>query len=67
MFVEKRRCNFSFGSNNNHISEKFIQYHDMRWCKPEHRDRELYAMLILEGMQASASLMITGNTVITDK
>lgn len=53
--MEKKRCNFSFGSTNSQISDKFLLYHDTRWCKPEHRDQELYAMLILEGMQAGVS------------
>ena len=53
--MEKRRCNFSFGAKQDQISEKFLLYHDTRWCKPEHRDQELFAMLILEGMQAGVS------------
>ena len=32
-----------------------IDYHDTRWCKPEHREQELFAMLILEGAQAGLS------------
>lgn len=53
--MEKKRCNFSFGTKEYHTSEKFFQYHDTRWCKPEHREQELYAMLVLEGMQAGVS------------
>ena len=53
--MEKKRCNFSFGTTKNQISEKFLAYHDTRWCKPEHNDRELFAMLVLEGMQAGVS------------
>lgn len=53
--MEKKRCNFSFGTTQNQISEKFLAYHDTRWCKPEHNDRELFAMLVLEGMQAGVS------------
>ena len=53
--MEKKRCNFSFGTKAYHVSEKFLEYHDTRWCKPEHRDQELYAMLVLEGMQAGVS------------
>ena len=53
--MEKKRCNFSFGSKQNRVSEKFLAYHDTRWCKPEHCDQELFAMLILEGMQAGVS------------
>ena len=53
--MEKKRCNFSFGTKEYHVSEKFLLYHDTRWCKPEHRDQELFAMLVLEGMQAGVS------------
>lgn len=35
--------------------DKMIAYHDHRWCKPEHDDQELFAMLILEGAQAGLS------------
>lgn len=34
---------------------KMIAYHDNRWCKPVHDDKELFAMLILEGAQAGLS------------
>jgi len=30
-------------------------YHDKRWCVPVHDDRELFAMLCLEGQQAGLS------------
>ncbi len=53
--MEKRRCNFSFGAQEARVLEKSLLYHDTRWCKPEHRDGELYAMLVLEGMQAGVS------------
>ena len=49
--MEKKRCNFSFGKKEYHVSEKFLLYHDTRWCKLEHRDRELYAMLVPGGRQ----------------
>jgi len=32
-----------------------IEYHDKRWCKPCHNDKELFAMLCLEGQQAGLS------------
>ena len=51
--TEKRRCDFSLGAGR--ISEEALRYHDTRWCKSEHRDGELYAMLVLEGMQAGVS------------
>ncbi len=33
----------------------YIAYHDNEWGKPEHDDRKLFEMLILEGMQAGLS------------
>lgn len=51
----KNRCNFSFGTAKGKISEKSLLYHDTRWCKCEHRDNELFAMLVLETMQAGVS------------
>lgn len=53
--MEKKRCDFGFGTKGDRISEKYLLYHDTRWCKPEHRDEELFAMLVLEGMQAGVS------------
>ena len=53
--MEKQRCNFGFGMTLGQVSETYLRYHDTRWCKPEHRDQELFAMLILEGMQAGVS------------
>ena len=53
--MEPKRCDWSFGTDRLHQSEKMLAYHDTRWGKPEHRDRELFAMLILELMQAGVS------------
>lgn len=53
--MEKKRCNFGFATREYHFTPKALLYHDTRWCKPEHRDGELFAMLILEGMQAGVS------------
>lgn len=53
--MEKKRCGFCFGAKGGPVSEKSLRYHDTRWCKPEHRDGELFAMLVLEGMQAGVS------------
>ncbi len=53
--MEKRRCGFGFGTKGGPVSENYLLYHDMRWCKPEHSDGELFAMLVLEGMQAGVS------------
>ncbi|MCM1166744.1 MAG: DNA-3-methyladenine glycosylase I [Lachnospiraceae bacterium] len=33
----------------------YIAYHDAEWGRPEHDDRKLFEMLILEGMQAGLS------------
>ena len=46
---ERKGCGWELSS------EKMKAYHDERWCKPEHDDRELFAMLILEGAQAGLS------------
>lgn len=48
-----KRCPFHFG--NDVSAQKYIRYHDERWCKVENRDNELFAMLVLEGMQAGVS------------
>ena len=53
--MEKKRCLFCFSAKGKRVSEKSLIYHDTRWCKAEHRDEELFAMLILEGMQAGVS------------
>jgi len=36
-------------------NEFLKDYHDNRWCKEIHDDRELFALLCLEGMQAGLS------------
>lgn len=59
--MEKKRCRFGFGTKDHRVSEKYILYHDTRWGKPEHRDQELFAMLVLEGMQAGVSWNIILN------
>ncbi len=46
------RCDFGAGRP---VSSEMLRYHDTRWCKCEHRERELFAMLVLEGMQAGVS------------
>lgn len=43
------RCNWA------NKTELERQYHDTRWGKPVHDDRELFKMLILEGKQAGLS------------
>jgi len=36
-------------------NERDREYHDERWCRPVHDDRELFAMLCLEGQQCGLS------------
>ena len=36
-------------------SEIYLAYHDQEWGRPEHDDRKLFEMLILEGFQAGLS------------
>lgn len=36
-------------------SEIYLAYHDQEWGRPEHNDRKLFEMLILEGFQAGLS------------
>ena len=52
---ELKRCDLYFGDSKNIKSEKLILYHDTRWCKPEHNDNELFAMLCLEIFQCGLS------------
>ena len=59
--MEKRRCSFALGTPEYPVPETVLRYHDTRWCRPEHRDRELFAMLILEGMQAGLSWTLVLN------
>jgi len=43
-----KRCAWAY-------NEILIQYHDEIWGKPQHDERMLYKMLILEGLQAGLS------------
>ena len=36
-------------------NEKYIEYHDKEWCKPNFEDKYLFEMLILESFQAGLS------------
>ena len=36
-------------------NELYVKYHDEEWGIPEHNDKKLFEMLILEGMQAGLS------------
>src|SRR5690348_9162937 len=37
------------------LSELYLRYHDEEWGVPQHDDRRLFEMLILEGAQAGLS------------
>ena len=41
--------------------ERYIAYHDHRWGKPEHDDRQHFEMLILESLQAGLYWLIILN------
>ncbi|ORX43831.1 3-methyl-adenine D glycosylase I [Piromyces finnis] len=51
----KTRCEFASIIYKKKKSEIMLRYHDKRWCKPIHEENELYAMLVLETMQAGLS------------
>ena len=36
-------------------NEKYKEYHDKEWCKPNFEDKYLFEMLILESFQAGLS------------
>ena len=36
-------------------NQKYIEYHDYEWCKPNYDEQYLYEMLILESFQAGLS------------
>ena len=46
---DRRRCTWA-GSD-----PLYVRYHDREWGVPQHRDRKLFEMLILEGAQAGLS------------
>ena len=48
--MERNRCRWADPS-----SKLYIAYHDQEWGRPEHDDRKLFEMLILEGFQAGLS------------
>lgn len=48
--MEKQRCHWADPN-----SELYLAYHDREWGVPEHDDRHLFEMLILEGFQAGLS------------
>ncbi len=48
--LELKRCRWA-----DPASELYIAYHDQEWGVPEHDDRKLFEMLILEGFQAGLS------------
>ena len=48
--MELKRCRWA-----DPASELYTAYHDQEWGVPEHNDRKLFEMLILEGFQAGLS------------
>ena len=48
--MELKRCCWAESA-----SELYMAYHDQEWERPEHDDRKLFEMLILEGFQAGLS------------
>lgn len=48
--MELKRCRWA-----DPTSELYIAYHDQEWGRPEHDDRKLFEVLILEGFQAGLS------------
>lgn len=48
--MEWKRCRWA-----DPASELYTAYHDQEWGKPEHDDRKLFEMLLLEGFQAGLS------------
>lgn len=48
--MELKRCRWA-----DPASELYIAYHDREWGRPEHDDRKLFELLILEGFQAGLS------------
>ena len=55
---KKKRCNSTFGNDIYRKSEKFLEYHDKRWCKPVHDDQELFATLSLESFSVGLSWIL---------
>lgn len=50
MILDRKRCRWADPN-----SELYIAYHDQEWGRPEHDDRKLFEMLLLEGFQAGLS------------
>ena len=48
--IARRRCRWAGGADSD-----YVRYHDREWGRPEHRDRQLFELLILEGAQAGLS------------
>lgn len=52
---DKIRCGWATTGLREENDSVYIAYHDNEWGIPEHDDRKLFEMLILEGMQAGLS------------
>ncbi|HWQ45430.1 MAG TPA: DNA-3-methyladenine glycosylase I [Longilinea sp.] len=50
-----KRCGWGMGA------ELYMAYHDKEWGYPEHNDRKLFELLLLEGVQAGISWAIVLN------
>jgi len=48
--VALRRCRWASGADSD-----YVRYHDREWGRPQHQDRRLFELLILEGAQAGLS------------
>jgi len=53
--IDKNALFGSFCDTKNMSNPLMIEYHNNRWCKAIHDEKELFAMLSLEGMQAGLS------------
>src|SRR5579862_3820199 len=45
-----KRCHWASGAD-----ADYVRYHDREWGRPQHHDRQLFELLILEGAQAGLS------------
>ena len=54
----KNRCDGTFGIPNYWKSKVLLEYHDNRWCKPQHNDNEIFSTLCLEIFAAGLSWRI---------
>jgi DNA-3-methyladenine glycosylase I len=48
--AQRRRCRWALSADTD-----YVRYHDEEWGRPQHDDRRLFEMVILEGAQAGLS------------